>query len=74
MNQNLPKYLAVGALIGMILAVGVILVRYLLDDSIHSAEDIEKYLGLNTLAMIPLGEAEYDGHSSKKGLRKKKAK
>lgn len=72
-NQNLLKYLAIGALIGMLLSIGVILMRYLLDDSIHSAEDIEKYLGLNTLAMIPLGEAEYDGHSKKK-RRKKKAK
>ena len=73
-NQNLTKYLAIGALIGMILSVGVILVRYLLDDSIHSAEDIEKYLDLNTLAMIPLGEAEYDGHDSKKKRFRKKAK
>ena len=73
-NQNLTKYLAIGALIGLILSVGVILMRYLLDDSIHSAEDIEKYLDLNTLAMIPLGEAEYDGHDTKKRFFKKSKK
>lgn len=75
-NQDLRKYLLIGALIGLLLSCGCIVLRYLLDDSIHSAEDIEKYLGLNTLAMIPLGAAEYDGHTKKKRYksRKKKAK
>lgn len=73
-NQNLFKYLAIGALIGLILSCGVILMRYLLDDSIHSAEDIEKYLGLNTLAMIPLGETEYDGHSRRHRRKKREGR
>lgn len=64
-NQSLPKYVCIGALVGVILSMGLILVRYLMDDSIQSSEDVEKYLGLNTLALIPMGEEEYDGR--KKG-------
>ena len=71
-NQDLRKYLMIGALIGLLLSCGIIIMRYLLDDSIHSSEDIEKYLGLNTLAMIPLGESEYDGRSKRRKRRKKK--
>ena len=29
---------------------------YLLNDSIKTSEDIEKYLGINTLGLIPLEE------------------
>jgi hypothetical protein len=29
---------------------------YLMDDSIKTPEDVEKYLGINTLGIIPLSE------------------
>ena len=47
------KNMIIGFLLGLIIACGVIIVRYTLNDSIKSEEDIEKYLGLNTLAAIP---------------------
>ena len=47
------KNMIIGFLLGFIIACGVIIVRYLLNDSLKSEEDIEKFLGLNTLASIP---------------------
>ena len=32
---------------------GIILVQYLLNDNIKTAEDVEKYLGESTLVLIP---------------------
>jgi capsular polysaccharide biosynthesis protein len=47
------KNIAIGFLLGFLLACAVVIVRYMLNDSIKSEEDIERYLGLNVLAAIP---------------------
>lgn len=44
-------YLA--ALIGAALVVGVLVLLYLRDDKINTSEDVEKYLGVTVLALIP---------------------
>ena len=43
---------------GFIVFMGIYLILYLLDDTIKTEEDVEKYLGVNTLAVIPLREGE----------------
>lgn len=68
-NPSVPKWTLIGFLVGGFLAAAVVLVRYLLDDTIKSSEDIEKYLHLSTLGLIPLGQAEYDGQE-RKGKKK----
>ena len=62
----MKKNVILGVLLGMILASAVIIVRYLMNDAIHTSEDIEKYLGINTVGMIP-----YNGNDKKKGRKKK---
>ena len=47
------KNIIIGFLLGLIIAAAVVIIRYMLNDSIKSEEDIERYLGLNTLAAIP---------------------
>ena len=47
------KNIIIGFLFGLIIAAAVVIIRYMLNDSIKSEEDIERYLGLNTLAAIP---------------------
>jgi capsular polysaccharide biosynthesis protein len=42
----------IGALIGMMLAIGIIFLRYLLDNTFKSAQDVERYLGLPVLGEI----------------------
>lgn len=53
-SPSTVKNTAIGALLGAILAVGVILLRYLMNDTIQTEEDVRKYLDLHTLAAIPL--------------------
>ena len=50
------KNAIIGGLLGFVLACAIIIIRYLLNDSIKTGEDVEKYLGLNVLGMIPLEE------------------
>jgi capsular polysaccharide biosynthesis protein len=59
----------IGGILGVLLVCGIILVQYLLDDTIKSSEDVEKHLGLSTLALIPEAAEE---NSSRKKARKKK--
>ena len=49
------------ALIGAALVIGVLVLLYLRDDKINTSEDVEKYLGVTVLALIP----EYEVGSSK---------
>lgn len=57
-SPSLTKNMAIGGLIAAMLVIVIIIVRLLLDDTIKSEEDVKKYLGLNTLAMIPLEDGE----------------
>ena len=66
------KNAVLGALIGLILTAGIVIVRYLLDDTIKSADDVEKYLGLHTLAAIP--EEGGTDNSEKKQSKKSRKK
>ena len=47
-----------GGVLGIILAMGVIVLIYILDDTIKTPEDVENYLGLNVLTFIPIQEGE----------------
>lgn len=65
------KWTLIGGFAGCFLLCALILVRYLMDDTIKSSEDVEKYLGLGTLALIPVAE---DAVETRKKKRKKKKK
>lgn len=60
----------VGGMAGVVLICVVVLVRYMLDDTIKSSEDVEKYLGLSTLALIPMASDD-NNRSDKKSKRRK---
>ena len=53
-SPSLKKNLVIGALLGFILMAAAIVIQYLMNDTILKEEDIEKYLGINTLAQLPL--------------------
>ncbi|MDO5425623.1 MAG: Wzz/FepE/Etk N-terminal domain-containing protein [Eubacteriales bacterium] len=63
-SPNTRKNIMMGALLGMAAVCCVIIVLFLLDNTVKSSEDIERYLGLTTLGMIPIEE----------GARKEKKK
>ena len=52
-SPSLPRNAVIGALIGALVAIVIVVVISLMDDSIKSEEDIEKHLGLSTLASVP---------------------
>lgn len=65
-GPSVIKWTAIGGILGVFLVCAVILIHYLLDDSIKSSEDVEKYLGLSTLALIPIAPGEGDGKQRSK--------
>lgn len=62
-SPNTMKNTVIGGFLGMLLAVAVIVLSYLFNDTIMTAEDVEKKLGLNVLGSLPLEDAEDDGES-----------
>ena len=65
-SPSVPKWTLIGVAIGMIISIAVIVIQHLLDDSIKSSEDIEKYLGISTLAIIPMNEGEQADQQSRR--------
>ena len=69
-GPSIVKWTLIGGLAGAFFACAVILIIFLLDDTIKSSEDVEKYLGLSTLALIPV--ISEDNTAKKKRLKRKK--
>lgn len=66
-SPSLKKNCALGLLAGLVLAMAVITILYLLDDTIKTEDDIEKYLGMTTLAVLP-----YNGKKQQRQAQKHK--
>lgn len=62
------RWTMIGGILGCFLVAAVILIRFLVDDTIKSSEDVEKHLELTTLALIPVQE---DGSNRTKNKKKK---
>ena len=71
-NNNILKNTVIGAVLGLFLAAGIVVLGYMLDDTISNADDMEARTGLKVLASLPVDEAEYDGAKSKRRKNKKK--
>lgn len=71
-SPNKTMNTLLGVLVGIFLAAAAVTVGFLMNDTIMSADDIERRLGLNVLGTLPLEEAEYDGRSRKKKVGSKK--
>lgn len=53
-EPNPQRNITVAAFIGLALAAGIVFLIEYLDDSIKTPEDVEKYLGLNVLGIVPV--------------------
>ncbi len=69
---NMKKNALLGLLLGLFFSAGVFVVLAILDDTIKTEEDIEKYLGLSTLTSVP-DRKDYI-NEKKHGKKKKKSK
>ena len=70
-SPNTMRNVALGLLIGMLLGAAIAVIEQLLNDTIVSDEDIEKYLGLVVLANIP-NKDQADTSRTKKSIFKRK--
>lgn len=66
-SPSMKMNCALGLLAGIVLAMAVITILYLLDDTIKTEDDIEKYLGMTTLAVLP-----YNGRKQQRQAQKHK--
>lgn len=72
-EPSIPLWTVLGALAGVFISFLVVVVQYVADDTIKSSEDVEKYLGWSTLALIPVIEEEAGEKStSRKNVMKRK--
>ena len=63
------KWTVIGGVIGGIAICAIILIGYLMDDTIKTSEDVERFLGLSTLGLIPLIETGENTGKKKKRRR-----
>ena len=61
-SPNKTKSILLGALLGFVVSAGVVVVITVLDDTYKTAEDIKKYTGLVTMAVIPLEKSDEPKH------------
>ncbi len=71
-SPNLAKNTVIGALVGLVLALGVLTVLYLMDDTLQSAEDVEKAFGIMPLTVIPEGQLDSISDKVEKEMHKKR--
>ena len=70
-SPNTMKNTAIGGVAGIVLAAAIYILIFLLDDTIKTPDDVEKYLGLSVLASIPYDE-EADTVVLRKRMNKRK--
>lgn len=75
-SPSIMKNTLLGALVGAFLAMALVVVTYLLNDTIMSTDDVERRLGLNLLGTLPLEAEEGDGEksSAKGGMKHRKVR
>ncbi|MEF2686509.1 MAG: Wzz/FepE/Etk N-terminal domain-containing protein [Lachnospiraceae bacterium] len=69
-SPNTKKNTAVGGFLALVLVVGVYVLQFLMDDTVKSAEDVEKLIGVMPLTVI-LENKETAGESKQKQKKKK---
>lgn len=55
-SPNVKKNMMLGVLLGLVISMGFIVLISILDDTVKTPDDVEKYLGLNVLTSIPIQE------------------
>lgn len=69
-SPNMRKNVMLGFLVGAVLIAGIVIALELLDDTVKNEDDIERYLEIPTLAVVP--DVSADKKNRKKKQREKK--
>lgn len=70
-SPSYTKNTTIGALLGAVLCCGVLVLQFLMKDDFGTPDDVEKYLGVQPLAVIP--EVDLGGFNRKENMKKKSA-
>nr|WP_081794779.1 Wzz/FepE/Etk N-terminal domain-containing protein [[Eubacterium] cellulosolvens] len=73
-SPSMAKNVVIGFLLGALLMIAIITVQVMLNDTVVSDEDVDKYLQLTTLASIPLKTAEDRKAKQKINANKRKGR
>lgn len=73
-SPSYSKNIMLGGLAGAVLCCGVLVLRYLMNDTFMTPDDVEKYLGIQPLATIPEGDLGDFNREEKKRRKGKEAK
>lgn len=68
-SPSVMKNTVIGFALGFMISAAVVILRSLLNNKIMTPEDVEKKLGMNVLASLPIDSAEYDGKKKAKGRK-----
>lgn len=68
-SPSLSKNTAIGGLLAGVLVCAVLIIIYLVDDTIKTEDDVEKYLQKNVLAVFPVDEAFDEDNTVSKGAK-----
>ncbi len=68
-SPNVLRNTIFGGAIGLLLAIAIIVLVTILDDTIKTPDDVEHYLGLNVLASIPVQEGSKNSQKSRNPIR-----
>ncbi len=60
-NQSYTRNTAIGLFVGVVIAVVILTVQYMLKDTFDSADDLEKYLGVAPMAIVPENGQKHRG-------------
>lgn len=70
-SPSFAKNGIIGGLLGVIIAMAVVIIVYLTNDTVKTEEDVERYLGLSVLGNIPLMAEETKSKKQKSRKRRK---
>lgn len=71
-SPNLGRNVMIGGLAGLVLSAGIVILLVVTDNTIKTEEDVERYLGLSTLASIPDRSDFISGKREKKKKHKRR--
>lgn len=71
---NYKKNGMAGVVVGMAIAIGIIMLQYMMNDTIKNSEDVERYLELSVLGSIPIMKRESKKEKRKKEKHSRKSK
>lgn len=69
-SPGITKFTLLGAVAGLVISCGIIIVLFLLNDTIRTQDDVEKYLGLSTIGIIPLDDTLVADEKKRKRAQK----